>query len=143
MHFINNTAQVNLKIPCYNYKSQSERRIAGFLTKHSIPFIYEDIISFIEDGKYNIFYPSFRLPSGLLIEYFGRDRHTDSGEQPQCKLELYIRNYICVIPFYSADFQGKWERKLLQKIKSVSLYQCIRDYIGNHNPSVSTPMDRS
>ena len=55
------------------FKSAGEQRIADFLDRHGIKYIYEPPTAVTQHGKTRLWYPDFLLTEyGLYIEYYGR-----------------------------------------------------------------------
>jgi hypothetical protein len=111
------------------YKSEGERRIAGFLEAVAIPFEYEKPLAVVDAGKTKIWYPDFTLVDygSILVEYFGVGGSEDYERRAQQKLKVYEANCLDVIPVYPQDFKGDWKGNLMVGIYA-TLERRIQDF---------------
>jgi len=112
-----------------NYKSEGERRIAGFLNRLGIPFEYEKPLAVVDAGKTKIWYPDFTLVDygSILVEYFGIGGSEDYERRAQQKLKVYEANRLDVIPVYPQDFTRDWKGYLLSSVYGI-LEKRIEDF---------------
>lgn len=100
------------------YKSQGERRIAGFLEDHNIAFQYEYPLAIKDREQVRIWYPDFRLPEyGMIIEYFGMNGNNTYDEQMYHKIQTYKQAGIEGIYLLESSFLGDWQDQILGRIE--------------------------
>ena len=111
------------------YKSEGERRIAGFLEQLGIPFEYEKPLAVVDAGKTKIWYPDFTLVDYgmILVEYFGVGGSEDYERRTRQKLGVYEANRIDVIPVYPQDFKRDWKGRLMADTYGI-LERRIQDF---------------
>jgi hypothetical protein len=101
-----------------HYKSQGERRIAGFLDTQDIAFQYEYPLAIKDREQVRIWYPDFRLPEyGMIIEYFGMNGNDAYNEQMFHKIDTYKRAGIDGIYLLESSFSGDWQEQILERIE--------------------------
>ena len=112
-----------------NYKSEGERRIAGFLEAAGIPFEYERPLAVVDAGKTKIWYPDFTLVDygSILVEYFGVGGSEDYERRAQQKLKVYEANRLDVIPIYPQDFKRDWKGQVMSTMYGI-LERRIQDF---------------
>ena len=72
------------------YKSAGGRRIAEFLTRKNIAFIYEKPLTVVNENQVRIFYPDYTLHDfGTIIEYFGINGNPDYIAGTNRKIDIY------------------------------------------------------
>jgi len=115
----------------YGYRSEGERRVAGFLEQLGIPFEYEKPLAVVDRGKTKIWYPDFTLVDygNILVEYFGVNGSEDYRRRTQHKLDVYEANGLDVIPVYPQDFKKDWKSNLMSNIYGI-LERRIQDFFA-------------
>jgi hypothetical protein len=113
------------------YKSEGERRIAGFFEAVGIPFEYEKPVAVVDAGKTKIWYPDFTLTDYgmILVEYFGVNGSEDYERRTRQKMRVYEANRLAVIPIYPQDFKRDWKGQLTSNIYGI-LERRIEDFFG-------------
>lgn len=112
-------------------KSQGEYRIAGFLDRHNIPYIYESPVAIDQRGKTRIWYPDFFLPDyGLYIEYYGMIGSPDYDRGVVEKTAAYAASGLTVIPVYPCHLHQSWPQYLSQEIHHITTR---RAHLANTN----------
>jgi len=103
------------------FKSRGERRIAEFLERCGIRYVYEQPLAICEEGKTMIWHPDFYLPDfAIYIEYYGMAGKAGYDERTQRKNSIYARMEVAVIPFYPRMFDYAWQRHVLNCLRSIS-----------------------
>ena len=91
------------------FKSAGEQRIADFLDRHGIKYIYEPPTAVTQHGKTRLWYPDFLLPEyGLYIEYYGRTGDPDYDRGILEKTAAYKASGLEVIPIYPLHLAHAW-----------------------------------
>lgn len=107
------------------YKSEGERKIAQFLTKTGINFIYEKETIIRDKDKIKIWYPDFTLPQyHIIIEYYGINGKPEYTERTQHKQQAYEENQLDVIPLYPENLQNNYQDRIIRNINDI-LYRRI------------------
>jgi hypothetical protein len=111
------------------YKSEGERRIAGFLEAVGVAFEYEKPLAVVDEGKTKIWYPDFTLVDygTIVVEYFGVNGSEDYARRAMDKLKVYKANRLDVIPIYPQDFNRDWKGQLTSNIYGI-LERRIQDF---------------
>ena len=106
-----------------HFKSEGERKIAGFLDGNSIRYLYEPAV--LLKGPYDktrIWYLDFQLPEfAIYIEYFGLAGKQDYDEGIKTKLSAYKRMQMDVIPFYPKMFRENWQQHIMTELEKIAL----------------------
>ena len=106
------------------FKSAGEQRIADFLDRHSIKYIYEPPTAVTQHGKTRLWYPDFLLPDyGLYIEYYGRTGDPDYDRGILEKTAAYEASGLEVIPIYPHHLAHAWPNHLAREIREITQYR--------------------
>lgn len=107
----------------YKYKSEGERRIAGFLDENSIRYRYEQgVLVNHPKNKPRIWYPDFFLPEfGAYIEYFGLSGRQNYDRGIRAKESAYSRTGINVIPVYPWTFNENWKGYIMGELRGITI----------------------
>lgn len=115
------------------YKSEGERKIAQFLTKTGINFIYEEPTLIKDKDKIKIWYPDFTLPQYHIIkEYYGINGKPEYTERTQHKQKAYEENQLDVIPIYPEHLQNNYQDRIIRNINEI-LYRRIYQFQNTFN----------
>ena len=105
-------------------KSVGEQRIADFLDRHGIKYIYEPPTAVTQHGKTRLWYPDFLLPEyGLYIEYYGRIGDPDYDRGILEKTAAYEASGLEVIPIYPHHLTHSWPDYLAQRVREITQYR--------------------
>ena len=118
------------------YQTEQERQIGHTLDRYGIPFFYEQPTIIYDQGRRQIWYPDFSLPTynGLLIEYAGRTFPKNQETSIFDKNRIYRANDIQFLflddtalqaPRWSADFFDRLEQ-LYQNPRGIGYTQSQR-----------------
>ncbi|PKN62695.1 MAG: hypothetical protein CVU57_22825 [Deltaproteobacteria bacterium HGW-Deltaproteobacteria-15] len=107
----------------YRFKSEGEKRIAGFLDENSIKYQYEQgVLVNYPMNKPRIWYPDFYLPEfGAYIEYFGLSGRQNYDRGIKAKETSYSKTGLNVIPVYPWTFNEDWRGYIMRELKSVTI----------------------
>ncbi len=106
------------------FKSAGEQRIADFLDRHGIKYIYEPPTAVTQHGKTRLWYPDFLLPEyGLYIEYYGRTGDPDYDRGILEKTAAYEATGFEVIPIYPYHLAKSWPEYLAREIREITQYR--------------------
>jgi hypothetical protein len=105
------------------YRSEGERRIAGFLDENSIRYHYEPgVLVNHPRGKPRIWYPDFYLPEfGVYIEYYGLSGRQNYDRGIKAKESAYSRTGLNVIPVYPWTFNENWKGYIMKELKDTTI----------------------
>jgi len=107
------------------YKSEGERKIARFLKKAGMSFIYEKETLIKDQNKIKIWYPDFTLPQyHIIIEYYGINQNPEYSDSVRYKQKAYEANHIDVIPIYPEHLQNNYQDRIIKNINEI-LYRRI------------------
>jgi hypothetical protein len=110
------------------YKSEGERKIAQFLTKTGIDFIYEKETLIKDQNKVKIWYPDFTLPQyHIIIEYYGINGKPEYTDAVRYKQKAYEENQLDVIPIYPEHLQNNYQDRIIRNINQI-LYRRIYQF---------------
>ncbi len=110
--------------PLNGFKSAGEQRIADFLDRYGIRYIYEPPTAVTHHGKPRIWYPDFFLPEyGLYIEYYGRTGDPDYDRGILEKTAAYEASGLEVIPIYPHHLTSSWPDQLAREIREITQYR--------------------
>jgi len=116
---INNLENVVGGIGRPKFKSEGERRIAGFLDTNSIKYQYEpNILVNLNDHRPRIWYPDFYLPEfGSYIEYYGMAGQKNYDKGIKLKETVYSKMGMEVVPVYPWMFAENWQDYIMKELK--------------------------
>jgi hypothetical protein len=102
------------------YKSAGERKIAGFLGRNNIRYLYEaPVLINSYDSKARIWYPDFYLPEfKTYIEYYGLAGDPDYERGIKKKELSYQKSEMDVISLYPRTFREDWRGYIMQELES-------------------------
>jgi hypothetical protein len=105
------------------FKSEGERRIAYFLDKNSIKYLYEPGILVNSAGeKPRIWYPDFYLPEfGTYIEYYGLAGRQNYDRGLKTKQSVYSKMALDVISVYPWMFAENWQTYVMRELERSTL----------------------
>ena len=110
--------------PQSNPKSEGERRIASFLDRHGIQYIYEPPVAVTQRDKVRIWYPDFHLPEyGVYIEYYGMVGNPDYDRGVTEKTAAYAASGLEVIPVHPHHLYRSWPEYLAREIQRIASYR--------------------
>ena len=98
------------------YESKEELKIGRLLDKYGIPFFYKQATIIYDQGKNEIWYPTFSMPAynGAVIDYID---NTDRESLDQ-KIQIYRYNQIPATVLGPKDLEKpNFENDLYQKLK--------------------------
>lgn len=103
------------------YESVEELKIGRLLDQYGIPFFYKQPMVIYNEGKNEIWKPSFTLYSygGLVIDYAPSPRK-DQQDELLPKEQIYRYNQIPVVLLGPKDLmRPKWEEVLYERLEQV------------------------
>ena len=105
------------------FKSEGERRIAGFLDDNSIKYQYEPgVLVNSYEYKPRIWYPDFYLPEfGSYIEYYGLAGRQNYDRGIKRKEVTYSKIGLDVIPVYPWTFTENWQNYIMEKLEQTAI----------------------
>ena len=98
------------------YESKEDLKIGRLLDKYGIPFYYKQATIIYDQGKNEIWYPTFSMPAynGAVIDYID---NTDRESLDQ-KIQIYRYNQIPATVLGPKDLEkSNFENDLYQKLK--------------------------
>lgn len=103
------------------YESIEEMKIGRLLDKYSIPFFYRQPTIIYNEGKNEVWKPSFTMYSygGAVIDYVA-DKGDIPGEHLLSKDRIYRYNQVPAVLLGPKDLEKpKWEENLYKKLKQI------------------------
>ena len=103
-----------------SYQSEGERHIGRILDRYGIPFFYEQPTIIYDQGRRQIWFPDFTLPTynGLLVEYADERPTADRESTIQRQKRVYHANDIPAVFVYPMDLaKPNADEKLYERIK--------------------------
>ena len=104
------------------YKSKGEEKIANFLKRKKIKFIYEKKLKVKDlDNKKRIWYPDFYLVrEKIFIEYFGLSGNSDYDKGTKHKKKVYYKNGVdCINVYPKTLYEKNFEAYIYYKIRDI------------------------
>ena len=101
------------------YESLGEQKIGRTLDQYGIPFFYKQPTLVYENGRRELWYPDFTLPTfdDMVIEYSGRHHQNKVIIPPERKQEVYRQNDIPALFLKPADLaRPDWVEKLYETL---------------------------
>lgn len=126
------------------YKSEGERKIADFLGRNKIRYLYEaPVLINSYDSKARIWYPDFYLPEfKTYIEYYGLAGDPDYDLGIKKKELSYQKSGIDVISIYPRMFRKDWRGYIMQELENNILRRyhdlMAKPYWSKTKPSLSS-----
>ena len=104
-----------------NYKSEGERKIADFLNRYDIHYVYEKpTLVQDRDSKLRVWYPDYTLPEfDIILEYYGLAGDNEYDKGIKRKQEVYLNGNNKVISVYPSMFRENWQGYILESIRGV------------------------
>ena len=101
------------------YESLGEQKIGRTLDQYGIAFFYRHPTLIYENGRRELWYPDFTLPTfdDMVIEYPGRHHQNKVIIPPERKQEVYRQNDIPALFLKPADLaRPDWVEKLYETL---------------------------
>ena len=141
MHPKDNGLEGKINSEHHVFKSNAERKIAGYLNENHIKYRYEaGVLINSHEGKIRIWYPDFYLPEfKAYIEYYGMMNQPGYNKGIQIKESVYEKNDMDVIAVYPWMFAEDWKGYIMDEIektmkKRYSLFKSKQaQYRGRQN----------
>jgi len=98
------------------YESKEELKIGRMLDQYGIPFFYKQATVIYNDGKNEIWYPSFTLPqySCAVVDYVTQQKQADE------RIDIYRYNQIPATVLGQRDInKPNWQEILYEKLKQI------------------------
>mgnify|MGYP001557092685 CR=1 FL=1 len=104
----------------YQFKSNGERRIAGFLEENQIDYKYEQgVLVQTREKLQRIYYPDFYLTEfNMYIEYYGMAGNPDYDNGIRIKESAYALTGLDVIAIYPKNFRTDWKGHIIKEIET-------------------------
>jgi hypothetical protein len=106
------------------YESMEELKIGRMLDQYGIPFFFKQPMVIYNEGKNEIWKPSFTLYpyGGIVIDYVPGPRENQEDELLQ-KEQIYRYNQIPVVLLGPKDLmQPKWEEVLYERLERMRMH---------------------
>ncbi|MFC1761795.1 hypothetical protein ACFL6U_06915 [Planctomycetota bacterium] len=103
------------------YESLEELRIGKVLDRYGVPFFYKQPSIIYNEGKNEIWKPSFTMYSygGAVVDYVA-DKCDNPGERILSKDRIYKYNQVPAVLLGPKDLEKpKWDRDLYEKLEQV------------------------
>jgi len=104
------------------YESLGEQKIGRTLDQYGIPFFYKHPTLVYENGRRELWYPDFTLPTfdDMVIEYPGEYHQNKVIIPPERKLQVYRQNDIPALFLKPADLaRPDWVERLYETLENV------------------------
>lgn len=103
------------------FKSEGEQKIAQFLQRRKIKYVYEQGVLVSDRGRPKIWHPDFHLPEfAVYVEYYGLAGNPDYDKGIEKKTSVYSSMGIDVIAVYPWTFNIDWQEYLLESLCKIS-----------------------
>jgi hypothetical protein len=113
------------------FRSRGETQIARCLEHYAIPYLYEQPLAVLDEGKVRLYYPDFQLSGyGMLIEYCGVVGSDAYSRMIRKKQRVYEAGGLDCLFWFPEDFHGDWNRRLLDGIERILAGRLSRFRIG-------------
>ncbi|MCB9852795.1 MAG: hypothetical protein H6819_06845 [Phycisphaerales bacterium] len=101
------------------YRSWGELQIAAALTRHSIPFDYEQPVAVVDNGQTRIWYPDFSLRGlGIYVEYCGRPNDPAYQQSIERKQRVYQANGMTTLMLSPGFLRGDAPDRIRDEIRA-------------------------
>lgn len=124
------------------FKSEGERRIAYFLDKNLIKYLYEPgvLVNSVEQ-KPRIWYPDFYLPElGTYIEYYGLAGQQNYDQGLKAKQSAYSKMGFEVISVFPWMIKQNWQKYIMKELErnTVRRYKNLtaKPYWSHHRSAI-------
>ena len=104
------------------YESKDELKIGRLLDQYGIPFFYKQATIIYDQGKNQIWYPTFSIPAynGAVIDYIAIPETEDYQGQTQQRREIYEQNQIPAVLITAQDLKKPaWQEQLYKKLEQI------------------------
>ena len=104
------------------YESKEELKIGRLLDKYGIPFFYKQATIIYDQGKNEIWYPTFSIPAynGAVIDYIVMPENEDYHGQIQQRQKIYEQNQIPAVLMTPQELKKPtWHEQLYEKLEQI------------------------